>query len=221
VTPAELLDVRGVTKSWPRAVAPTLSELDLVLEPSGLALVEGANGAGKTTLLRVIAGLIEPDRGEVRVCGLRRAERPGEYHRRLGIAASGHGGLYARLSSRRHLAFSARLQAMRRPQRPHAVSAAIERFELGAFADRRADRLSMGQRQRLRLALAFLHEPPVVLLDEPSNSLDADGQAPLERAVEQHLAAGHGVVWFVPTGDTAPAYPHSRLVLGGGALAAA
>jgi ABC-type multidrug transport system ATPase subunit len=213
-----LLDVRALTKAWPGAVAPTLDALDLELEPASLLVIEGANGAGKTTLLRIVAGLIEPDGGQVRVGGLRAIDGRFEYQRRLGVVTAGNGGVYARLNARQHLAFSARLQAVPRAERRASVDAAVARFELGDFADRRADRLSMGQRQRLRLALAFLHEPSVVLLDEPSNSLDVEGQAILERAVTRHVEAGGGVAWLVPSGWPSPGLAHDRLVLQHGAL---
>jgi ABC-type multidrug transport system ATPase subunit len=214
-----VLDVRGVAKSWPGAAAPVLSGVDLALAPGTLAVVEGANGAGKTTLLRVIAGLLEPDRGEVRVCDVGLDEDRVAYQRGLGVASAGNAGLYARLGARSHLGFGARLQLLPRERRRERVDQAIERFELAAFAGRRVDRLSMGQRQRLRLAMAFLHEPPVVLLDEPATSLDASGQAVLERALSTHLGAGRAAVWFAPTGGAPPALAHTTLRLLDGALA--
>jgi ABC-type multidrug transport system ATPase subunit len=96
----------------------------------------------------------------------------------------------------------------------------IGRFALQDFATRRVDRLSMGQRQRLRLAMAFLHEPAVVLLDEPSTSLDLAGLETLGAVMDEHLQAGRSAVWMGPTGDTLPKSPDLHLALVGGSLAA-
>jgi ABC-type multidrug transport system ATPase subunit len=219
-TIADVLDVRHVSKSWPRAAVPTLQHLDLAVAPGSLVLVDGANGAGKTTLMRVIAGLIEPDEGYVKVCGVSSGEDRAHYQSMLGVTTAGYGGLYARLNARQHLAFSARLQFIQRNLRRERIEDAIARFDLGSFADRRVDRLSMGQRQRLRLGMAFLHQPAVVLLDEPGNSLDASGLAILEAAVESHLSENRGVVWFLPTGGVRPALDHQSFTLGHGALTA-
>jgi ABC-type multidrug transport system ATPase subunit len=99
------------------------------------------------------------------------------------------------------------------------VDAAIERFELGDLAGRRADRLSMGQRQRVRLALITLHEPRVLLLDEAANSLDDEGVALLLHVVEETREAGGCVIWCAPKIDESELRVDRRLTLQGGRLA--
>jgi ABC-2 type transport system ATP-binding protein len=162
--------------------------------------VAGANGAGKTTMLRVAAGLIVPDAGTVRICGLDPERERAEFQRRVGFLSAGNSGLYARLKAEDHLELWSRLALMPRRERAAAVARALDTFDLRAICGRRVDRLSMGQRQRLRMALAFLHAPSVVLLDEPATSLDEAGIALLERALDELRGRGGAAVVCVPTG---------------------
>jgi len=92
-------------------------------------------------------------------------------------------------------------------------------FSLGGFADREAQRLSLGQRQRLKLSLGFVHEPDVVLLDEPANSLDDEGIALLAENLERLKARGGAALWCAPSATDPPLPFDERLVLAGGALA--
>jgi ABC-2 type transport system ATP-binding protein len=191
------LDVSGVSKSW--GAQRVLDSVDFAAEAGALAAVVGDNGTGKTTLLRIVAGLIAPDEGSVAVDGFVPFRDRREYQQRVGLVSAGSAGLYARFSVRRHLEHWAAVAFVPRRERRTAVEEALARFALGAIADQRADRLSMGQRQRVRLAMAFLHEPKLVLLDEPSNSLDADGLALLRDALSRLLASGGAAIWCAPT----------------------
>jgi ABC-type multidrug transport system ATPase subunit len=217
---ADPLDVRRVSKGWARTGMSVLDEVSLALPRRTLAFVEGANGAGKTTLLRIIAGILEPESGDVRVCGNAVGEHRTEYHRQIGLVTAGNAGLYARLNVHQHLSFAIRIALVARPRRAELVDNAIRRFALADFAGRRVDRLSMGQRQRLRLAMAFLHEPAVVLLDEPSTSLDIEGVGILAGAIDEHLRGGGSALWMGPTGDVLPEPPDLHLALVDGRLVA-
>ena len=199
-----LLEVHSVSKTWPGARERVLDAVSFAVEPGGFAVVQGPNGAGKTTLMRIVAGMLDPDRGEIRIGTVDSRLRRGEFQRQIGMASAGNTGLYARLSALQNLAFAARIALVERARRPALVREHVERFGLGAFAGRRVDRLSMGQRQRVRLAVAFLHEPAVVLLDEPATSLDEDGQAVLAAAIRLHVDAARSVVWFGPIGQRRP-----------------
>jgi ABC-2 type transport system ATP-binding protein len=192
------LELSGIGKRWARQPHPLLDGVELTLEPGEAIFVGGRNGAGKTTLLRIAAGLIFADRGSVALHGLHPVRDRREYQRRLGFLSAGNSGLYARLSVRRHLNYWARLAFIPRADCPAAVGRALTRFQLHELADRRTDRMSMGQRQRLRLAGAFLHDPSVVMLDEPRNSLDDEGAAILRAAVRGLTLGGGGVIWCAP-----------------------
>jgi ABC-2 type transport system ATP-binding protein len=139
----------------------------------------------------------------VRLCDFDAEAHRTEFQRRLGFLSAGNTGLYARLKVEHHLEYWARLAYVPRARRAHAIGAALDDFGLHDLCGRRVDRLSMGQRQRLRLALAFLHDPEVVLLDEPRTSLDAEGLALIGDALDRLRARGGAAVVCAPTGEDA------------------
>jgi ABC-2 type transport system ATP-binding protein len=210
-TEPALLVLRGVTKSWRDGPGLVLDSIDLDIRPGTVVSLVGANGVGKTTFLRILAGLISADAGTVSLDGLTVSSSRREYERRVGFLQAGQSGLYARYSVRDHLALWARLAFVPRSHRGAAIERTLHSFGLEALATRRADRLSTGQRQRLRLALTFLHEPSLVLLDEPATSLDPDGIELLHRAVSEAVARGTATVWCAPT--TADVFVRAELGL--------
>ena len=198
-----VLIVDQVSKQWPGKSACTLDHLGLNVEPGEVIGIVGANGAGKTTFLRILAGIIDPEKGGVLLLrgGVSPARRRRDYQRRVGLLSAGDRGLYARMSVASHIDLWARLSLIAgKQQRRQAGRLALERFRLDELASSRVDRLSMGQRQRLRLALTFLHEPDVVLFDEPTNSLDGEGIALMRQAVDVLLARGGACIWVGPEG---------------------
>ena len=216
-----LLLVEGLVKRWPGHDAPTLDGLDLRMGPGDVVSVTGRNGAGKTTLLRIIGGLLAPDRGRVELGGLRLGRARRAYQREIGLLTPGDRGLYARLTVMRHLDLWGRLALLDRPTREAAITMATEHFDLAEIAGMRVDRLSMGQRQRVRLALAFLHGPRLVLLDEPATSLDSVALELLRRAVDAAAARGGMCVAVGPEGVETGVPAHRRLALRHGRLEAA
>ena len=195
---ATVLRLDGIVKSW-RGV-PVLTAIEVHLDAGTTLAISGANGAGKTTLLRIAAGLITPERGSVSVCGLGPEGDRTEFHRRIGFLSAGNTGLYARLKAEHHLELWSRLALMPKLARGPAIERAIEMFGLRELCGRRVDRLSMGQRQRLRLALAFVHEPIVVLLDEPATSLDEHGIAAVQTGLDDLKGRGGAAVVCLPSG---------------------
>lgn len=195
------VEAYDVCKKWQGMSHPVLDDTRLVVKRGAAVYIGGRNGIGKTTLLRIVAGLIKPDAGTVRVNGLHPELNRKEFQRRVGFLSAGDRGLYARLSVRRHLDFWARLFLMPPGEAEAAVEHAIDRFFLHDLLKRRADRLSMGQRQRVRLAGLFLHSPDVVLLDEPRNSLDDEGIEVMTASLTSQLDRGGAVVWCSPRGE--------------------
>jgi ABC-2 type transport system ATP-binding protein len=198
-----------------------LRDVDLRIASGTAVSITGGNGAGKTTMLRLATGILAPNAGRVTIDGISVEERWRDVHRRIGFLSAGDRGLYARLSVRGHLAFCAALAFVPRRQRKHVVEDALIRFGLSDLAARRADRLSLGQRQRLRLALTMAHRPSVLLLDEPRTSLDADGLDILCSSVREVLDRRGAVIWCSPLGEEQPLSFDRTLRLADGQLSAA
>jgi len=197
------LEVRGVVKRLNGPPAPVLDGIDLLVEPGGIVGIVGANGAGKTTLLRVVAGLLRPDAGRVTLGRLGPERDARAYHRRVAML-SADGGLYARLTVQRHLEWWAALCFVPRGDRPGVVARALADFGLESLSARRAERLSAGQRQRVRLAMVFLPDPAVVLLDEPDARLDEHALTLISDRLGHHTQRGGIAVWAAPEGREAP-----------------
>ena len=145
-----------------------MSDVTLVVEPGVTALL-GPNGAGKTTLLRAIAGLIAPSQGTVRVFGEPVRGNPALY-RRIGFMPE-HESVYDFLTGRQFVELCARLQGVRRP-RAARWTARSRPVDLADAQDRRLRGYSRGMRQRMRLAATLVHDPPLLLLDEPLSGTD-------------------------------------------------
>ncbi|MGH2935425.1 MAG: ATP-binding cassette domain-containing protein [Gaiellaceae bacterium] len=215
-TEAELLGLRSVSKRWgPRTV---LDDVTLDIRPGELIWLEGDNGVGKTTLLRIVVGMIHPDTGSVSLGGLHPERDRREYLRRVGFLSAGDRALYPRLSARRQLRFAASLALLPRPDQETAVAEVIDTFGLEEFVDRRADRLSTGQRQRLRLAMSLVHRPSIVVLDEPTNSLDRGGLDILGAYLLDLGRRGGAAVWAAPSGTQAGLHFDRGFRLEGGKL---
>jgi heme ABC exporter ATP-binding subunit CcmA len=184
-----LLAARGLRRSFGRV--RVLHDLDLTLASGEALAVAGPNGAGKSTLLRLLAGLMRPSAGEVRVLGRPLQGDAAEARRAIGLL-SHHSLLYDDLTLAENLAFAARLYGLPRPA--DAARAALEAAGLAARADDTPRRLSRGLLQRAAIARALLHRPRVLLLDEPFTALDAASAERLRGALEARRAEGLGLV---------------------------
>ena len=194
-----LLRLGSISKSWgPKRV---LDDVSLELPARSLTWLAGPNGAGKTTLLRIACGLLAPDSGDVSLDGLHPMRDHRAYRRRLGFLSAGDRGIYARLTVYRHLHLWARLALMPAAEIEPAIQTVVERVGLEELLPLRADRMSMGQRQRLRIALTFMHSPDLVLLDEPLNSLDEGGTERLRNCIDEIRGRGGAVLWCSPGND--------------------
>ena len=210
------LVIDDVHRSWgPR---PVLMGASLTLAPGSVTWLGGPNGAGKTTLLRIVAGLLAPQRGSVSVFGLDIERQRDGVARHLGFLSAGDRGLQARLTVTHNLELWAGLALVPRARRAARIGAALHGFALEELAAQRVDRLSMGQRQRVRLAQTFLHDPGLVLLDEPHTSLDDAGLALIERAIDGVRSRGGAVLWCSPASAKLPLEADAHYLLRDGAL---
>ena len=166
-----------------------VSDVSLVVEPGVTALL-GPNGAGKTTLLRAIAGLIATSQGTVSIFGEPVRGNPGLY-RRIGYMTE-HESVYDFLTGRQFVELNARLQGV--DELREAVKRAIETVDLVEAQDRRLKEYSRGMRQRMRLAATLVHDPPLLLLDEPLSGTDPAQRLHLRDVIRSLGAEGRTVV---------------------------
>ena len=153
----------------------------------------GPNGAGKTTTLRMLYSLLPPDRGEIRIDGLDPTRDAMAIKRTLGVVPDSR-GLYTRLSARENIRYYARLHGMKASDIDRRIDALSATLDMGDFIDRRTEGFSQGQRVKVAIARAMVHEPQTVLMDEPSNGLDVMSTRALREYIRSLKAAGHSVV---------------------------
>ena len=131
----------------------------------------GPNGAGKTTTLRIICTLLTPDAGSVGVLGFDVRTASEEVRRRVGVVTA-EIGIYPRLTARENIAYFAELSGVLDGELDRRVSAVVERLDMVSFANQRAESLSSGQKQKVAIGRAIVHDPPVLMFDEPTSNLD-------------------------------------------------
>jgi sodium transport system ATP-binding protein len=151
-----------------------VDDLSFAVQPGEVYGLLGPNGAGKTTTLRMVMGLLLPTSGEALIAGCSVADHPILVKRNIGLV-SASAGLYQWLTPREVLHFFAEGYGLDRTSSEDRVQELARRMELQSFLDRRCAQLSTGQAQRVNLARALVHDPPVVLLDEPTRGLDVVG----------------------------------------------
>jgi sodium transport system ATP-binding protein len=157
-----------------------------------LALL-GANGAGKTTLMRVMSTALKPTYGMVLVDNINAVEEPLKYRRMIGFL-SGNTGLYGRLSPREFVSYFGRMHGMERELLNRKIAEWFEKLEISPFADKRCDLLSTGMKQKVNIARTLIHDPKVVIFDEPTTGLDVKAAEQILQVVEEQKAVGHTVV---------------------------
>jgi len=176
-----ILEARGLTKRLGRRAV--LADLDLSLSSGELVALLGENGAGKTTLLRCLAGIAQPTAGHV----VSQAS-PDRRRARRAVGYVGHETLlYAELTARENLIFTCRLYGDANPER---VDQLLRELALDRVAGHRVETFSRGMRQRLALARALVHQPQVLLLDEPWSALDPGSAANLDERLREFRNRG-------------------------------
>jgi ABC-2 type transport system ATP-binding protein len=183
---------RAFLQPFAAHTARALNGISLQVKAGEAVALLGANSAGKTTLLRILATLLLPTRGTAIVAGFDSAREPAAVRRNLGYHAGSDQGFFARLTGRDNLRFFGRLNHLSHSLLQSRISTLAERFELGSALDKQVRTLSSGTIQRLSLVRAMLHQPKVLLLDEPTRSLDALAAADFRRFLKSEVLGGQG-----------------------------
>ncbi|MGE5527731.1 MAG: ABC transporter ATP-binding protein [Patescibacteria group bacterium] len=154
----------------------------------------GPNGAGKTTCLRVLSTVLSPTRGTASLAGLDLVRDAERVRRIIGVLPA-NAGLYGRLTARENLRYFGRLHDMEAKRLEARIDELLHRLELGEAIDRRTDSFSSGMRQKVALARAILHDPPMIFLDEPTEGLDVPTARTVYEMVEELRAAGKCLIF--------------------------
>lgn len=144
----------------------------------------GPNGAGKSTTLRILYGLVEPDAGVATVDGVDISNDPIAVQRRIGVLPDTH-GLYTRLTAREHIHYFGRLHGLDRKTLIETTNHLIELLDMDSIAERRAEGFSQGERMKVCLARALVHQPANVLLDEPTSGLDVMSSRTVRQLIDK------------------------------------
>jgi ABC-type multidrug transport system ATPase subunit len=175
-----------------RLTVPALRGISFAVKQGEVLALVGANGAGKSTLLRILTTLLLPTRGHAQVCGFDVAREPTKVRMQIGYHTGADSCFYSRLSARQNLDLFAGLNNLSRQEASRRIAELTDLFGLGALLDRQVRTLSTGNIHRLGLARAMLHRPSVLLLDEPTRSLDPLAAAEFRRFLLQRIVGEHG-----------------------------
>ena len=191
-----MIRVEQLTKTFPLPGGGSLTavnDLSFTVEPGEIYGLLGPNGAGKTTTLRMILGLLEPTSGQASIAGFGSSEFPDEVKRRVGLV-SASAGLYQGLSVEEMLLFFADLYAVPPAEAKSELVRLSRLLGLDEFQGQRCATLSTGQRQRVNLARALIHRPPVMLLDEPTLGLDVLASQVVTEYIDHLREEGKAVI---------------------------
>lgn len=190
-----MISVVDLTRRFEHAASDVLAvdRLNFRVEAGEAYGLLGENGAGKTTTLRMILGLLEPTSGYAEVDGYRTSQSPDEVKARVGLVSTS-AGLYQWLTPREMLHFFADLYGMDDTIATQRVEQLTKLLSLQRFVDRRCATLSTGQKQRVNLARSLVHDPPVLLLDEPTRGLDVIGSKVIFDFIATARSAGKAVI---------------------------
>ncbi len=172
-----MIEVAGLRKRFVQGrgrkarTVDAVAGVDWVARDGAITGLLGPNGAGKTTTLRIVAGLIEPDAGAARVDGIEVARDPRAALARMGVLSDAR-GLYPRLSARENIVYYGRLHGMRADAAAARAETLAAMLDMAPLLDRRTEGFSQGERMKTALARALVHDPPNLILDEPTNGLD-------------------------------------------------
>lgn len=187
-----MVSVQALSKRFADRIV--VDQVSLAAQPGEVLGLLGENGAGKTTTLRMLATILQPSAGDALVGGCSIVREPHRVRRQLGFLTA-DAGLYDRLTARENVQYFALLHGVDRATLNARTAAIFELLDLGAVADKPVGRFSKGMKQKVCLARAFVHDPPVLLLDEPSSGLDVAAMRAMEQFILQQKQAGKVILF--------------------------
>ncbi len=214
---ANALEIRDLTRCFEQR--PVVDSLDLTVAAGEFYTLLGPNGAGKTTTLRMVSGLLKPDRGSIHIFGVDALADP-IAARRIMAWVSDEPMLYEKLTPLEYLNFVAGLWGVDGARAEGRARGLLSRLGLATHQDERCERLSKGMRQKVALAGALVHQPRLIILDEPFTGLDAGSARIVKEVLREHVAAGGTVIMTTHILEVAERMADRIGVMANGALIA-
>jgi sodium transport system ATP-binding protein len=192
-----MIEIKGVTKRFKdRKVSVTaLNHVSFTVEAGQTVGLLGENGAGKTTLLRSIATLLEPTEGKISVNGFDTIRKPDAIKKQIGVLFGGETGLYDRLTARENLEYFAGLYQLSAHETKVRVDELTKMFGMRDYLDRKVGGFSKGMRQKLAIARTIIHDPEIILFDEPTTGLDITASNVFRQLVQELKQQGKTIVF--------------------------
>ena len=214
--PTAALDIRALCKRFDR---PAVDHLDLKVRRGEFYGLLGPNGAGKTTTLRMVAGLLRPDAGSISIFGIDALADPVEA-KRITAWVSDEPMIYDKLTPYEYLEFVAGLWSIEPAEAERRANELIDWLGLGPHAHERCEGFSKGMRQKVALAGALVHDPMLIILDEPLTGLDAGSARQVKTVLRERVAAGGTVIMTTHILEVAERMADRIGVIAGGKLIA-
>lgn len=165
-----MIKIESISKQFKNTFA--LSDVSFGVNDGEIVGLLGENGAGKSTLLRILSTMLLPSAGTAQINGYDLLKEPKEVRKNVGILFGSEAGLYERLTARENLKYFARLNAMDKDDAEKRINYLIDRFEFADYADKQVGTFSKGMKQKVAIARSIVHDPSVMLFDEPDSGLD-------------------------------------------------
>ncbi len=212
-----MISVKAISKSFGDVKA--VKEVTFTAPDAQVTALLGANGAGKTTSLRMIYSLITPDFGEVSIDGINPKLEPVKARKLLGILPDTK-GLYVRLTARENIAYFGKLHGMSDEQIKSRTASLVADLRMEDFIDRKTDGFSQGQRVKVAIARALVHDPQNIILDEPTNGLDVMSTRGVRKFLEKEKNRGKCILFSSHVMQEVAAVSDEILVINNGVVCA-
>jgi ABC-2 type transport system ATP-binding protein len=183
------IELRQLTKVFPGSTTPALDAIDLVVPAGCIFGILGPNGAGKTTIMSTLCGLLKPTSGEVYICGNNAQAERAAIKQILGMVPQ-EPAIYPTLTARENLDYFGRMQGLSGDYLQQRIAACLDLAEMAGEADKRVERLSGGYKRRLNMVIGLIHEPRILILDEPTVAIDPHSRSLIHHRLRELHAAG-------------------------------
>jgi ABC-2 type transport system ATP-binding protein len=190
-TPA--IELKQLTKVFPGSSTPALNAIDLTVPAGTIFGILGPNGAGKTTIMSTLCGLLKPTSGSVRICGSDAQSERATIKQILGMVPQ-EPAIYPTLTARENLDYFGRMQGLSGEHLQRRIVACLEVAEMVDDADKRVERLSGGYKRRLNMVIGLIHEPKILILDEPTVAIDPHSRSLIHHRLRELHAAGISIL---------------------------